>query len=460
MKAKKLLISLFIMVCSLLLCSMNAFALTDGDWEFQLLDNHAMITGYTGEKGDIIVPSKLYGVDVTELENGWDKLFNGARSITFPGTIKKVDLGTSYGWPELESLVYQEGVESISGCILQEFKNLTYVSLPSTLTEIGDHAFRGTTSLTHLSIPANVKSLGWHAFNGSAIQSVDLSKSTELKLKDCVFSDCKSLTEIILPEGLKEISNGFAQNCSKLEKIDIPASVTIIGPSAFKSTSLSEIILPAGLKELHPATFKSTKLKQVVVPHGATYLGYGGGIIYGVFNDCKDLEAVYVPDTVTSMGAAIIGDCPNAIIYCSEGSFAQQHCSKNKISYLTDNSVNCGIHVYYNGKRISFHSYGQNPEILDGRTLVPLRSIFEAMGAEVSWDGEARTAIATRDGITVTVPIGSYEVYKNATAIAVDVPAQIINGRTMVPARVLAEAFGAGVTWHANGRTVLITENR
>ena len=128
------------------------------------------------------------------------------------------------------------------------------------------------------------------------------------------------------------------------------------------------------------------------------------------------------------------------------------------MSYLTDNSVNSGITVLFNGTRISFHSYGQNPELLNSRTLVPLRSIFEAMGAEVECDGDTKTAVATRNGVTVKIQIGANEMYKGNEKIAVDVPATILNDRTMVPARVIAEAFGADVQWNANGKTVLINE--
>lgn len=112
----------------------------------------------------------------------------------------------------------------------------------------------------------------------------------------------------------------------------------------------------------------------------------------------------------------------------------------------------------YNGKRVSFHSYGQNPELLNGRTLVPLRSIFEAMGADVTWDNATNTAVAKRGKVEVKITIGASEIYKNGKVVTIDVPAQLMNDRTMVPTRVIAESFGALVEWNDSGRTVLITE--
>lgn len=80
------------------------------------------------------------------------------------------------------------------------------------------------------------------------------------------------------------------------------------------------------------------------------------------------------------------------------------------------------------------------------------------MKAEVQWDQASQTVTSTRNGVTIKLTIGANEMYKNGQPVAVDVPAQIINDRTMIPVRVIAEAFGASVDWNAAGRTVLINE--
>ena len=168
---------------------------------------------------------------------------------------------------------------------------------------------------------------------------------------------------------------------------------------------------------------------------------------------------MYIPDTVQSIPwYGIIGGSDNCIVYCSADSYAAKFCKKNSISYLTDKSVNSLITVYYNGTRVSFHTYDQNPELINDRTLVPLRAIFEAMGADVNWDQATQTVTSTRNGVTIKLTIGSNTLYKNGQSVPVDVPAQIINDRTMIPVRVIAEAFGADVEWNANGRAVLINE--
>lgn len=91
--------------------------------------------------------------------------------------------------------------------------------------------------------------------------------------------------------------------------------------------------------------------------------------------------------------------------------------------------------------------FDQNPVIQNGRTLVPLRGIFEPMGATVDWEDSTQTVTAVKGDITIKLTIGDNKIYKNGEAITLDVPAQLIGSRTMVPARAVSEAFDARVGW-------------
>ncbi|MBQ3110727.1 MAG: leucine-rich repeat protein [Clostridia bacterium] len=98
-----------------------------------------------------------------------------------------------------------------------------------------------------------------------------------------------------------------------------------------------------------------------------------------------------------------------------------------------------------------------NPYIKNDRTLVPMRAIFEALGAEVSWDNDTRTAIGKKGNVEVKITIGENVLYKNGEAIELDAPAEITNDRTMVPVRAISEAFGCTVNWDNDTKTVEIT---
>ncbi|MCH5186283.1 MAG: hypothetical protein J1F64_09210, partial [Oscillospiraceae bacterium] len=96
------------------------------------------------------------------------------------------------------------------------------------------------------------------------------------------------------------------------------------------------------------------------------------------------------------------------------------------------------------------------PVIIDGRTLVPVRFISEAIGAQVDWDAASSTAIIALDGKTIKLPIGSTSADIDGAAVELDVPAQIINERTMVPIRFISENLGAEVAWDGDTQTVTV----
>ena len=102
------------------------------------------------------------------------------------------------------------------------------------------------------------------------------------------------------------------------------------------------------------------------------------------------------------------------------------------------------ITVMVDGKFVEFDV---PPTVIDGRTLVPVRGIFEALGATVEWDQATKTASSKLGDNSVSLTLGSNVMKKNNEEITLDVPATIIDGRTLVPARAIAEAYGCTVNW-------------
>ena len=111
------------------------------------------------------------------------------------------------------------------------------------------------------------------------------------------------------------------------------------------------------------------------------------------------------------------------------------------------------ITVTLNDRRLKFDVA---PIIENGRTLVPMRKIFESLGAKVEWDGETQTVTAVRVNDKISLQIGSYTLIKNGQRINLDVPAKIINGRTLVPIRAISNTLGALVDWDDETQTVMI----
>ena len=102
------------------------------------------------------------------------------------------------------------------------------------------------------------------------------------------------------------------------------------------------------------------------------------------------------------------------------------------------------ITVFVDGKQIEFDV---EPIMESDRVLVPMRFIFEALGAEVSWDDPTGTATAIKDETTINVTIDSNIMLKNGEEITLDVPARLIGERTLVPVRAVSEGLEASVEW-------------
>lgn len=101
--------------------------------------------------------------------------------------------------------------------------------------------------------------------------------------------------------------------------------------------------------------------------------------------------------------------------------------------------------------------FDTSPVNINGRVLVPVRAIFEAMGAEVIWNAGTRTVTSKLDNTTVVMQIDSPTMRINGEPKSLDVAPQIIDDRTLVPARAAAEAFGGRVQWQGDQNRVIIS---
>lgn len=111
------------------------------------------------------------------------------------------------------------------------------------------------------------------------------------------------------------------------------------------------------------------------------------------------------------------------------------------------------ITVQLDGKTLNFDV---EPQLIGGRTMVPLRMIFESMGATVDWNNDTRTVTAFNKDYYVQATINDSNMKVNGETKALDIPPLLVGGRTLVPARFVAEAFGAKVDWDGKTSTVYI----
>ena len=112
--------------------------------------------------------------------------------------------------------------------------------------------------------------------------------------------------------------------------------------------------------------------------------------------------------------------------------------------------------VTLNGEELSFDV---DPVIIDGRVMVPMRTIFEALGFNVDWEAETSTVKALREDRAIVITIDEnylFVITDNLNPYELDVPAMLIDSRTLVPLRAVSEGAGCEVNWNSDSRTVEI----
>ena len=448
--------------------SVTALALKDGDWEYQIYDDTITITNYSGGGGVVTIPDHIDNKPVTHVKKGTfnDRLGTQGLSttmvgkLTFPKTVKNIENifvseTTKDRW--LTEIVLPEGVEVIEQNAFSNLTGLSKLILPTTVGTIGDNAFFDCKNLSQLNIPYGVYFIGKNAFQNSGLVSIKLPETvTELGTE--AFRGCRQLKKAEIGASISELaskdSNGMFADCLQLEEVSLPITLASIGAGSFDNCgALRDIMIPVYVYRIEAMAFRNCKnLKELSIPSGTLKIGAFA------FQNCSSLLTLTIPDSVVEIGDNFAKDSPNVMVYCPRASKAAATCDAQKVSYTPDESVDAPIRVFYRGSWISFEKYEQNPEIINDRTLVPLRAIFETMRATVDWDQATQTVTAKRGSVEVKVTIGANEIIKNGRSIYSDVPAQIINERTMIPVRVIAEAFGADVQWNDACKAVVITE--
>ena len=122
---------------------------------------------------------------------------------------------------------------------------------------------------------------------------------------------------------------------------------------------------------------------------------------------------------------------------------------------ITQTAVSAqGVTILLNNSPLAFPV---EPFIAEGTTFVPMRVIFEALGASVSWNGATRTVSSKKGGTEINLTIGSTTVYKNGQSTTLAAAPVIVNDYTMVPLRFVSESMGCDVDWNGQTKTVTIT---
>ena len=311
---KKRLLSLFLTFSMLLtffpvgtvtvFASDSPMAYTDGSYQFILnADNTATITKYTGNERRITIPAQV-----------------AQGTQTYP-------------------------VTKIGDRVFSNYRYLTSVQIPDTVTEIGSNAFYNCTSLKSVTIqdnkPSCVKKIGRQAF-------MFCSELTDIPILDSVteigsesFHHCEELDTVTIPEGVTSVADGMFRYCYSLHTVTLPDSVTAIEERAFTGTALTQIHIPANVAQIGTDAFSECFALSTITSDSESYPAIDN-VLYekaangdyalirypsqradsafkipnGVarieahaFDCCSYLASVKMPDSVVSIGTGAFMNC-------------------------------------------------------------------------------------------------------------------------------------------------------
>ncbi len=175
--------------------------------------------------------------------------------------------------------------------------NLSSVSLPDSLENIGDYAFRYCSSLKKVTLPDKLKSLGRGAFGGcSDLREITIPGNVT-RLAEDLFERCERLESVTLPDNVTEIGKNTFFYCINLTDINIPQNLTSIGDSAFNYSGITEINLPDTVETIGESAFCScSKLQKIKLPVNLKE------IKAETFSNCDRLSEIKLPEKLVKIG--------------------------------------------------------------------------------------------------------------------------------------------------------------
>ncbi len=241
---------------------------------------------YQPEEGDrIYVDDLIYAVTSTDplaVSLVSSNMNMVGKDLVIPDTLKMSDL--------------QFAVTSIGSSALSN-GTMASVSIPDSVTEIGEYAFRYCSSLTKVEIPDSVVSIGQNAFEQCTSLKTVSGLGTLQAIAPEMFNGCSSLTKVVIPDTVTEIGEFAFGDCPSLKSVNIPENVSSIGYCAFDNcTSLPSISIPGSVTAIGSSTFAGCiSLTTVKISGSLSSIGWGA------FKGCTSLMAINIPESVTTI---------------------------------------------------------------------------------------------------------------------------------------------------------------
>ena len=303
------------------------------------------ITKYNGTDTVVVIPSKINGVTVTTI--GTDAFLGlNITSVTIPASVTEIGSNAFAGCTNLTSVTYggdwsnltiQSGNPAVQDAANAPLFDFEFIPPDNTAVIVTNYKYNGAAA--DVTIPSRYKGkpvtmIDHAAFHNSAVTSVTIPDSVT-SIHDSAFAYCSSLTNISIPNSVTSIGSFAFEGCTKLESITLPSSLLTISEFLFYDCSqLTTIHIPDSVSSIR------------------TY----------AFYNCGKLETIRIPVSVTSIGSYAFDDCPSSMTVTYSG-------SKKQWDAITKGSYNGVLenHLVCNTLEATFTA--------DGTTFAPAQTI-------------------------------------------------------------------------------------
>ena len=229
-------------------------------------DGGITINRYIGSDTDVVIPEKIDGKDVTQIESMafWRGKGAAVTSVMMPDTITEIRGQAFAECSELTTVRLSQNLKTINGAAFEKCEKLSNIVLPDSLTKIGTRAFINCKSLKHINIPAQALSeYSWESFCYAGLETIEFADGVTM-IPESAFLGTQ-IKELVIPDSVKEIRWQAFAGCENLKKITLPEGVEILEAAAFSNCpKLTEVTIPASVKTMSERTFaKCPALKKI-----------------------------------------------------------------------------------------------------------------------------------------------------------------------------------------------------
>lgn len=387
----------------------------------------------------IIVFSAVFTASADETT--WN-IENGVLTISGTGAMTDFKFKSDAPWynekATVEKIVVEEGVTHIGDLAFYGMTNAKSISLPSTIQSIGLNALSYTEgSVTNIANTNTPLTFSVTADRQVAKAGSDFYISIDLS------TDLKNISEIsgtLVFDSTRIFADendiAAAENKSDIQLISNTVKISLSNDNSEFPLTVAKLKFKA-LENINDINITCFNLKNCKVT-------------------TLDAPETSVECSLIQLTSSTVLPLAN-IQMITNNSIAKEYAAANgiKLEIAQDDEIT----VIIDNEKVEFDV---KPMLINDRTMVPMRAIFEKLGAFVQWDDETQTAFGTDGNILIAFQIDNTLMSKSRIngqneTITLDVPAQLINDRTLVPIRAISEAFECKVDWIDETQTVVIT---